>query len=509
MTIISNNKTIAKNTLFLYFRMMFVMAVSLYTSRVNLSVLGIVDNGIYQVVGGIVALFTFLNSSLSGATSRFLTYELGKSNNERLKQTFSAVVLVHFILSIIIVLLAETIGLWLLYNKLNIPIDRFHEATIVFHLSVVSCLFSITQVPYNASIISHEKMHIYAYMSILDVVFRLLVCFFLYISPYDKLITFGLLSLSVSIIVSIIYRIYCVRNFSECKFEKIKDMSILRPILSFSGWDLFGNFSVMARTQGVNMILNIFFGPIINSAVGFSSIVGGTILNFSNNFNTAIRPPIIKAYALGEIKKMQELMINASKMSFFLLMVLSTPFLFESEYIIKLWLKNPPPYTYIFCKYELVLNIISSLFLPLVIAIHATGRIKFMSIVNGSIWFLTLPITYILLKLGFNPFVPYITKIVLLFFVIISNFYSTQKYIKEFNSKDYLLGSFLPSFKVFIFSFILLVIIYQFVIEYYELYRFLIIGISSIIIISINSYVFLLSSEEKKKIKKIIKKKIL
>ena len=498
MSTISSNKRIAKNTIFLYIRMMLVMIVSLYTSRVNLNILGIVDNGIYQVVGGVVALFSFLSNSLSGATSRFLTYEIGKEDKIKLKKTFSAVLIVHCVLALIIVILSEIIGLWFLYNKLNIPAERFHAAAIVFQFSVISSIFSITQVPYNASIIAHERMNIYAYMSILDVCLKLFICLLLYFSPYDKLITFSILTLIVSIFIQLIYRFYCIKNFDECKLQRKNDISIIKPILSFSGWDLFGNFSVMARTQGVNMILNIFFGPVINSAVGFSATIGSTILNFSNNFNAAIRPPIIKAYASGDIKKMQELMINASKISFFLLLLLSTPFLFESEYIIKLWLKNPPPYTYIFCKYELTLSIISSLFLPLVYAIHATGKIRFMSIVNASIWFLTIPITYILLKLGYSPFVPYITKIGLLFFVIVSNIYSVQKYILEFKYKEYLKLSFIPASKVLIISSIPLLIIYHQLLESEELYRFLIICISSSIIISVSSYFFLITPENRK-----------
>ena len=478
--------------------MILVMAVSLYTSRVNLNVLGVVDNGIYQVVGGIVALFSFLSNSLSGATSRFLTYEIGKDDKIKLKETFSAVFIVHCVLAIIIVILSEVIGAWFLYNKLNIPAERFHAAAIAFQFSVISSIFSITQVPYNASIIAHERMSIYAYMSILDVCLRLVVCLLLYFSPYDKLVTFSILTLTVSIFIQIIYRLYCIKNFEECRFQRNNNISIIKPILFFSGWDLFGNFSVMARTQGVNMILNIFFGPVINSAVGFSATIGNTILSFSNNFNAAIRPPIIKAYASGDIKRMQELMINASKISFFLLLLLSAPFLFESEYIIKLWLKTPPPYTYMFCKYELTFSIITSLFLPLVYAIHATGKVKFMSIVNGSIWFFTVPITYILLKLGFSPFVPYITKIGLLFFVIVSNIYSVQKYIKEFRYKEYLKLSFIPAVKVLIFSSIPLLIIYYQLLDLTAIYRLIIICISSCIIISGCSYFFLISSKDRK-----------
>lgn len=444
MTEISSGKTIAKNTIFLYFRMLFTMVVSLYTSRVNLAVLGVEDNGIYQVVGGVILMFGFLNSSLSGATSRFLTYELGRGNVEKLKDTFAASLNVHIVVAIIILVLGETVGLWFLEEKLVIPDSRMMAARIVYQLTIIESMISITQVPYNASIISHERMNMFAYLSILDVSLKLLICYALYISPFDKLITYGVLMFFVILGMQSIYRWYCIRNFAECHFKKHIDWSIVKPMLSFSGWDLFGNFSVMARSQGVNMIMNMFFGPVINAAVGFSHTVGVHVLGFSNNFLTAIRPPIVKAYSIGDYAKMETLMINASKFSFSLLLLLSAPFIFESAYILELWLKTPPPYTDVFCKWELGLSVLSSFFLPLVYAIHACGKIRFMSIVNGSIWFMVVPITWILLKAGYDPTIPYAAKIFLLFFVVISNLYSTKRNIPEFDVLLYLKKAGIP-----------------------------------------------------------------
>lgn len=443
---ISSGKTIAKNTIFLYFRMLFTMAVSLFTARVNLAVLGIEDNGIYHVVGGVVAMFAFLKSSLSGATSRFLTYELGAGNEQKLKDTFAAALNVHIIVAIIVFVLGESIGLWFLNHKLVIPENRLFAAQVVYQLSIIAAMFNITQVPYNASIISHERMNVFAYISILDVILKLLACYLLYITPFDRLITYAILILSITISLQMVYRTYCIRHFAECHFQRKFDKTILKPILQFSGWDLFGNFSVMARNQGVNLVMNIFFGPIVNSAVGFSHTIGTSVLGFSNNFLTAIRPPIVKAYSIGDFEKMEKLMINASKFSFSLLLLLSTPFFFESATILDIWLKTPPQYTDIFCKLELGLSVLSSMFLPLVFAIHASGKIKFMSIVNGSIWLLVIPITWILLKLGYHPSVPYIIKIGLLFFVVCSNLYSTKKNIPEFNVGLYLKKAVFPSF---------------------------------------------------------------
>lgn len=424
---------------------MFVMAVSLYTSRVNLSVLGIEDNGIYQVVGGLVAMFSFLNGSLAGATSRFLTYEIGRGDKIKTKKNFSASLEIHFFLCIIVLILGESIGLWFLNNKLVIPTYRLHSAQIVYQFSIVACLISIIQIPYNALIIAYEKMNIFAYLGILDVVLKLLICYLLYIIPFDKLGTYGILITFVSIINITIYYSYCHKKFETARFELERNWNILKPILSFSGWDLLGNFSVMARSQGVNIVLNLFFGPVINSAAGFASSVGNAVYSFANNFMTAIRPPIVKAFSVNDFEKMQQLMVSASKISFSLMLLLSVPFIFESNYIVKLWLKTPPDYTAMFAVWDLILSLVSVLFLPLVFVIHATGKIKFMSIVNGSIWFLSVPISYILLKIGLGPTIPFILKIGLLILVVISNLYNVKRLIPNFRIYRYLKSSVFPS----------------------------------------------------------------
>lgn len=504
MTAISSNKTIAKNTVFLYFRMMFSMVVALFTSRINFLVLGVTDKGIYQVVGGLVAMFTFMNGSLAGATSRFLTYELGRGDNERLKKTFSAALNIHILVAIIVLVLAETIGLWFLENKLVIPEERMNAARIVYQLSVFSCMISITQVPYNASIISHEKMNVFAYMGILGVLLNLLACYLLYITPFDRLLTFGVLMLFNSVLLQMIYRWYCHKNFSECRLRIVRDKSIVKPILNFSGWDLVGNFSVMARGQGVNIILNMFFGPAINAACGFSNTVGGAVLGFSNNFMAAIRPPIVKAYSIKDYVKMENLMINASKYSFCLLLLLSTPIIFESTFVFTLWLKTPPPYTDVFCMLVLILNCCSMLFYPLVFAIHASGRIRFMSVVNGSIWFTVVPITYVLLYFGFSPVVPYLMKLFLLIFVVISNFYSTKRNIPAFDIPLYFHKAVLPCALVCIIV-IPITCLSRLINVEQEWLRFLITASLSTISISLCTYYIILSKENRKKVLEKIK----
>lgn len=503
----SSNKTIAKNTLFLYFRMLFTLLVSLYTSRVNLAVLGIVDHGIYQIVGGVVAMFAFINSSLAGATSRFLTYELGRGDQEQLKKTFAGVLNIHIFVAILIFVLAETIGLYFLENKIVIPDDRYSAALIVYQVSILTSMLTVVQVPYNACIISHERMSVFAYMTIIEVSLKLIICYLLYIIPFDKLVSYGIMMLCVTLIIQYTYRLYCIRNFEECHFKFISDKKILRPIFLFAGWDLFGNFSVMARSHGVNVIMNMFFGPVINSAVGFSTTIGTQVLSFSNNFLTAIRPPIVKAYSQNQIEKMENLMINASKYSFSLLLLLSTPFIFESQFILNLWLKTPPPYTQIFCVYELILSVLSSIFLPLVFAIHATGKIKVMSIVNGMIWLLVIPITYYLLKIGYSPVVPYAVKIFLLFFVVVSNLYTTKKNIPRFNVKLYLVRAFLPSLVSACIVLSLTFLVYN-LFEYTTVFRFLTICTVSTLSVFLTTYFIILEKSTRRNIKLWISLKI-
>lgn len=477
---------------------MFVMIVSLYTSRVNLGILGIDGNGIYQVVGGLVTMFSFLNGSLAGATSRFLTFELGRNDIIRLRKTFSAALEIHIILAIIVLILAESIGLWFFNNKLVIPENRFHAAQVVYQFSVISCMISIIQIPYNAIIISYEKMNIFAYLGILDVTLKLLICYLLYIIPFDKLSSYGILMCIVTFINIIIYYLYCHKSFTVTRFKLVNDTSIIKPILSFSSWDLIGNFGVMARSQGINIVLNLFFGPAINSAAGFASSIGNAVYSFANNFMAAIRPPIVKAYSQNEYKKMQQLMTNASKYSFALMLILSIPFIFESQYIVKLWLKTPPEYTGIFAVLDLTLSLLSTLFLPLVFVIHATGNIKFMSIVNGTIWFLSMPISYMFLYLGFLPTYPFIIKIALLIFVVGLNIYNVKKLIPQFKVAEYFNRAVKPCVIISAISLIITYCIHNMFVD--DILRFIVTCISSVITVAISIFYILLSRSQRNKV---------
>lgn len=314
---ISSNKRIAKNTIMLYIRMLLSMVVSLYTSRVVLNILGVEDYGIYGVVGGIVAMFSFLNSTMSGATSRFLTYEMGRGDFQRLKETFSSTLVIHIGIACAVLVLAETVGLWFLLHKLVIPVERMNAAFWVYQLSILSMMITVTQVPYNACIIAHEKMEIYAYVEILNVILKLIIVYFLLLTDFDRLIFYAILVLFVSIIIAFIYRFYCISHFSECHFCAKMNSEFLKPMLLFSTWDLYGNMTVALRQQGMNFIMNIFWGIIINAAVSLSNMVQGAVCSLSNNVIMAFRPQIIQKYAQNNYLEMQVLLENAIRYSLF------------------------------------------------------------------------------------------------------------------------------------------------------------------------------------------------
>lgn len=438
VSVSENNKRIAKNTFALYLRMLFSMCVSLYTSRVILETLGVSDFGIYSVVGGVVGLLGFLNSSLSGATSRFLTFELGKGDHAALRSVFSCSLAIHFAIALAVLIFAETAGLWLLENELTIPPERLSAARAVLHFSVAGTMVGITQIPYTASILSHERMGIYAYVSIAEVLLRLGIVFLLVVSPFDKLSSYAALTFFVSAGTAMFYRFYCRKNFGECRFRFDFSAGTLRPILAFSAWDLLGNLSVVARTQGVNVLQNFFFGPIVNAAAGIAGQVQGAVSGFSENFLNAVRPQIVKYYARGEIPEMQKLICRSGKLSFFLLFFLSLPLILECEFVLNLWLKNVPEFAVAFVRLTLLNQLVSVAFRTMLYSIHATGKIRTMSFINGATYLLVLPISYVLLKNGFSPVTPFVLNIVLLAIGCLSNTNLVRRYIPEFSAGTFL-----------------------------------------------------------------------
>lgn len=398
-----NNKRIAKNTLLLYFRMLFIMAVSLYTSRVILMTLGVEDFGIYNVVGGIVAMFGFLNSAMASSTQRYLTFELGRNDFARLQKVFSTSIAIHALISLVIVVLAETLGLWFLYHKMTIPEARMDSAMWVFQMSVLATVVMVMSVPYNAIIIAHEKMSAFAYISVLEVVLKLLIVYLLKIGNFDKLSLYAILIFAVQLFIRLIYGRYCGKHFGETALTKVNDGKLFKEMLGFAGWNLWGNCAAVAFTQGLNILLNMFFSPVVNAARAVAVQVQSTILQFSANFQTAINPQITKSYAQGDKEYMHGLIYRGSKFTFFLLLALSLPIILETDTILNIWLKDVPDYTVPFLRLMLCISMIDAVANPLMTAAQATGKVKVYQSVVGGILLAILPISYVVLKLGGNP----------------------------------------------------------------------------------------------------------
>lgn len=428
----------------LYIRMFISMLVGLYTSRVVLATLGVEDYGIYGVVGGVVAMMGFLNASMSGATSRFLTFELGKGDKERLAKTFSSALIVHIGIAIVVLILAETVGLWFLSNKLNIPAERMQAAHWVYQLSILSAMFGITQVPYNAAIIAHEKMDVYAYIEILNVTLKLLIVYLLTIGDFDKLKLYAVLTFAVSLIIMMIYRIYCLRHFKESRFHWVWDKTYLTPLLSFSGWDLYGNLAWTARQQGANFILNAFFGVVLNAANGIASIVQGSVLQFSSNVILAFKPQIIKKYAQKDYEGMNQLLCVGTKASVILLLFVTIPCLLKTEYILQLWLNTVPKGAVFITKALLINNLITCINLIVVIGVHATGKMKLTGAINGTLLLSCLPIMYLLLKIGLgyeSCYYLFIIATIVYFWCIL---FILKKQVCQFNIKKFLTHAVAP-----------------------------------------------------------------
>ena len=399
----SINKRIAKNTMMLYFRMLLILAIGLYTSRVVLAELGISDYGLYNVVGGMVTMFTVINGSLNAGTQRFLTFELGRGDSEKLKMVFSTAITIYIILAILILFLAETVGLWFLLNKMNFELGRLHAAIWVYQFSIIACMVSVIQVPFMSALIAHEKFDIYAYMSIYDVVMKLLVVFLLSFAPFDKLIYYAFLILLVNISSAIIYNTYCRRHYEECRFSWNFDKNTFKRMFSFSAWDVVGSMAVIGQLQGVNIVINMFCGTVVNAAYGIAKTVNNIIMAFVGNFMAATNPQIIKSYAQKHLEEMFTLVINAAKMSSYLLLIIGIPVFIELEFLLKLWLGDYPSYSPIFLRIILVQSWIQTLSEPTIKALHAIGNIKLLNLVVGSLLLLILPVTYLLLRLGYSP----------------------------------------------------------------------------------------------------------
>ena len=429
----TSKKRIMKNTVMLYIRMILNMLISLYTARVVLRTLGVVDYGIFGVIGGVLGMFSFFNASMSGATSRFLTYELGKGDNVKLKKTFSTAFIIHCGIAILVAALCESIGMWFIENKLVIPEERMNAAMWVFQFSILSMFVNVTQVPYNASIFSHERMDVYAYVEIVNSLLRLLIVYLLVIGDFDKLILYSFLLFLITLGVALFYRFYCVKLFGECKVHWIWDKQLMKQMIIFSGWDLYGNLSVMARTQGVNMLMNMFFGPIMNAATEVATRVQAITMQLSNNVALASRPQIVKNYSQENHTDMIILMRDGSRITFVLMMLLSVPLMVEVHYVLSLWLGNIPEKTESICILTLLWNLAVAMNITSNYGVQATGKVKLVSIVSGTLFLMVIPVTYIFFKLDYPFWVPFAYNVIAVAICPIVGGFTLQKNIREYS----------------------------------------------------------------------------
>lgn len=410
----SEVKVIVKNTAFLYIRMFLIVGVTLYTSRIVLEQLGVSDYGIYSLVGGIVAMLAFFRGAMANATRRYLSFDIGKGDFERLKKTFSATLTIHIGIALIVLILAETIGLWYVKNKMVFPEERQYAVQVVYQFSIFTFLLNIIQVPYDALIQARERMKVYALVSILEAFLKLGVVFLLIYFGSDKLITYAVLTFVVAFVIRLIYQIYCKRQFVESKYHFEYDKVYFKELISYSGWNLFGSVATMVRGQGNNIILNLFFGTVVNASYGLTSQVQNAVSMFVSNFQMALNPQIVKSYAKGDLKQNHQLIFQGSKLSFFLLFVIVCPIWFNIDFILSVWLNNIPEYTPIFIQLILIHLLIDCISGPLMVGAQATGKIKWYQIVVGTLLFLNLPISYLLLKvMHMEPYVVFEVMITL------------------------------------------------------------------------------------------------
>ena len=445
---------IAKNTVFLYIRMLLIMAVTLFTSRVLFQSLGDIDFGLNNVIAGVIVIFSYLNNSLAAASSRFIAYELGKENAESVENVFKTSFSIHFIFSIIVLLLAEIIGVWLVNNVLSIPENRIYACNWVYQFVVISAIVTIIQVPFNSLIIAQERMDVYAYIGIFDAVTRLLIAFAIWSTDYDKLILLGGLQLILALIVLFFYWAYCKRNFSNICIVSIKyDKAKMKSMLMYSTWSLIGSTANMLKNQGVNIVINIFFGSVVNAANAIAYQVCHAVTNFTNNFTMAMTPQIIKSYASHEFNQVKQLVFRGGKFSFFLLMFLCLPIIFESNYILKIWMGDVPEYTLLFTRLVLLLSLVEVFTYTIGSAVQATGKIRNYQLVISGVNMLNFPLSFVLFKIGFPPYAALTVSIFISITTVLMRLYFI-KTLLNISPLEYFLEVLVKSFVVLILCFI-------------------------------------------------------
>lgn len=500
-----NNKRIAKNTLFLYLRMFLMMAISLFTSRVVLSTLGVSDYGIYNVVGGVVAMFGLLSGSITNSITRFLTFELGKKDYSQLQKVFSTSLNVMFVLSFVIVVIGEIVGIWFLNYKMNIPEGRMDAANWAFQCSLMTFVMNLISIPYNSTIVAHEKMSAFAYISIFEVIMKLVIVYSLYVSPFDKLKSYVVLLLILSFVIRFIYGFYCKRHFKEATYHFVYDKTLLKNMTSFAGWNFFGQGAYMMNNQGVNIVINMFFGVTVNAARGIATQVNSAVNQFVTSFMMALNPQITKNYASGEFEEMHKLVYRGAKFSYFLMLFFLIPICLETEMILHLWLNVVPEYSVAFVRWTLVITTMGMLSNTLITALHATGKIKKYMIIVGLVEISNFPLTYLMFKIGFNPLSAYYVYFSIYLVLMFLRLYLIKDLIKM-KARAYIQEVYLKVLLVTLVSLILPSFICLF--QQDSILRFIEVGIVSCLSTLVTVYYLGLTASEREKLIGFVKSKI-
>lgn len=491
-----NNKRIVKNTVFLYIRMLLVMFVTLYTSRAVLQVLGVTDFGIYNVVGGVVALLSFFTSSLSNITLRYINIGLGKNNLSETKDAFRQSITLMFFLSMILFILGETVGLWFVNNKLVVPQEKIEAAVWVYHFSLVSVIFSINQIPFIAVVVAHERMNMYAYLGLFEAFARLIIVYILtFLVSIDSLVLYGALTALIPVLVLVFYMMYCLNRFAECKIQLFWNKTLIKDMLRFISYNMFGCLSWSAGVIGTNILLNLFFGPIVNAARAISVQVSAVVTSFTENIMTAVKPQIIKSYAANDITYMIALIEKSSKYAYFLAAVLAIPIMMEIEFVLNLWLGNVPEHTVLFTRLALCEVLIGVFISPLWIAANATGKIKRNQVYGRLFTLAVLPISYLFLKFGADSSVPFIIAIFANLLYWIYCLYDIYIQI-DLNIGNYIIHVICPSFFMTL-GIILIGFGMMFLLPEHSFRRFVIGVLSYVITIPLLTYFLLTKNEQK------------
>ena len=506
MGIQQNNKRIAKNTIFLSIRMVIVLLISLYTSRVILQTLGVEDFGIYNVVGGFVSMFAFLNTTMNNAIQRFYNYENGKSGDEGETRVYNTALLIQILLAVLVLILTETIGLWYINNKMVIPPDRFSAAQWIFQFAVISLIILILQIPYSAAIMAHERMDYYAVVSVLDAILKLVIALLIPYIPYDKLIGYGALLLGISIINFLLYYVY-----AKVKFERLKiiwkfEKGIFNSMLSFSGWNLFGSFARVMKEQGLNMVLNLFFGPVVNAARGIAYQVSGALHGFVNNITIASRPQLTHAYAQGNVNRTMTIMFSVSKLCYVTLLLMALPIMMEIDFILKIWLGDTiPDNTNVFVIIVIITSLIHVFNPPTSFVVHATGKMSRYQLVMGGINLAIIPVAYLFLLSGSPAIIAFVVSAV---FTLIGQIAAilVLRTLVLFSIKQYVNEVIIPTFIVTVISVVVSYIPFSLMSGGWL--RLIVIVCSSTLAIILSTYLFGLTSKEKELVVSYIRTKL-